>query len=419
MTSEAAPEPPVAIAENGDNDPMQVDGDDGSNKEAPKVDQVEDIEMVDSDDDDDEEGDDDDAKPKGDPEILLVKAQSLKDEGNTFFTEEKDYEKASRSYRRGVNAIKGLNKANSGDEQVKTMLLSLQNNLSMMQFKLAKYKQSENVANNALQIDPANCKALYRRAAARRKVGNPEGALDDLKKALLTEPNNKLVRKELLALKKELEEAKKSQKASLRKAFSKPGRGLTLYDDKVEEEKRQAELARRKKKEEEEAIQKRKQEWEDECVHRMAKGEDAVSFEDWEKERLAKIQKEKDEAEKERKEEEKRRKAAQKKAREEAKKNNGGDGDDDSDMELTESELAQMRGYKKTKDGRVTSYFTREQSLEEKSLLADIAPKKLETSPQPLNKGGEFQDITPSSSTEANVTPGKGSGSAWNHAGTW
>lgn len=360
-----------------------------------------------------DDGDDDDSDSKSgkeDPEVLLVKAQTLKEEGNDYFTKEKDYEKASRSYRRGVNAIKGLNKANAGDEQVKALLLSLQTNLSMMSFKLQKYKQSETVATNALAIDPKHVKSLYRRAAARRRLGDSEGARDDLKLALQEEPNNATVRKELVALKRELEDAKKAQKASLQKAFSKGG-GI-LDDDKLEEEKRKAELDKKKKRDEEDAMKKRKIEWEDECVKRMAKGEDAISFEDWDKERTEKIKKEQKEAERKRKEEEKHRKEERKKAKEASKM---AEEDDDSDIELTEQELAQMRGYKKTSDGRVTSYFTREQSLEEKSLIGDIAPKPISaacTGPQP---------ITPSSSGDpvSGESGGKGKSSAWNHAGTW
>ena len=371
----------------------------------------------DDDDDDDDESttsitdvDEDDSSPKGttttteDPEILLIKAATCKEEGNKYFTEEKDYEKASRAYRKGVNAIKNLNAANTGDEQVKSLLLVLQTNLSMMQFKLCKYSQSKSIASKALEIDPHHVKALYRRAVAHRKLGDPDAALADLKLALSKEPNNNTVRKEFVALKRDIEIAKKNQKKSLQKAFSKGG----LYDDKEEEKKKQEEIAKQKKKEEEEALKKRKQEWEDECVKRMAKGEDAVSFEDWDKERVEKI-------EKERKEEEKRLKEERRKAREAAKAAEKDDNDDDDDESesFTEKELAEMRGYKKTKDGRITSYFTREQSHQ-----IDIAPKPIASSPTP-------QPITPSSSmtgdgvTSSTASGGKGKSSAWNHAGTW
>lgn len=411
-----------------DDDPASNKKDDGdgdgeaNDKDDDDDDDDDTLEDDDSIDDDIEDGlndgDDDDVSPKDgkeDPEILLIKAQTLKEEGNEYFTKEKDYEKASRSYRRGVNAIKGLNKANSGDDQVKALLLSLQTNLSMMSFKLQKYKQSETVATNALAIDPKHVKSLYRRAAARRKLGDPEGARDDLKLALQEEPNNTTVRKELAALKKELEDAKRAQKESLQKAFSRGG-GL-LYDDKLEEEKKRAALEKEKKKEEEEALKKRKVEWEDECVKRMAKGEEAISFEDWDKERLERIKEEQKEADRKRKEEEKRRKEERKKAREATKQ--AKEDDDDSDVELTEQELAQMRGYKKTADGRITSYFTREQSDGVKNLIGDIAPKPIGIGSSAASSSGTIpQPITPSSSGEQ-VSGGKGRSSAWNHAGTW
>jgi hypothetical protein len=104
--------------------------------------------------------------PSTDPELLLIKATALKDEGNHFF-KEKDYEKASRSYRRGTSTLKPLNKGNTGDEQVRALLVSLQTNLSMMCFKLNKNKQCVQVASNVLKIDGKNVKALYRRAVGK------------------------------------------------------------------------------------------------------------------------------------------------------------------------------------------------------------------------------------------------------------
>ena len=79
----------------------------------------------------------------------------------------------------------------------------------------------------------------------------------------------------------------------------------------------------------------------------------------------------------------------------------------DSDDELTEKDLAMLRGYKKTSDGRTTSYFTRELSEDEKKLLGTNAPKKLnETLVEPV-------------ATISPAAEGKGKASAWNQAGTW
>ena len=63
------------------------------------------------------------------------------------------------------------------------------------------------------------------------------------------------------------------------------------------------------------------------------------------------------------------------------------------------SENSELRGYKKTSDGKTTSYFHRELSDQEKQLLGDMNPKKLD----PI---------------QASSSSGK-AGSAWNAAGTW
>lgn len=354
-----------------------------------------------SDDNDDSStgSEDSDKNPKEDPEMALLAATALKEEGNNYFIKEKDFEKASRSYRKGVNRLKNFNKANTGDEQVKALLLTLQTNLSMMCFKLGKHRQSRDVASRALEIDPDHVKARYRRAVALRKMGNSEEAVKDLKVALGKDPVNAAVRKELVAIQKEIQKAKKAQKASLQKAFSKGG---ILNDDRVESEEAKAKRLAKEKKEKEEALKKRKQKWEDECVSRMAKGEDAISYEDWDKKELEKEKAAEEEATRKRKEDEKRRKEERKKAKAAKKAAEKEDDSDDEDT-FTEKELAAMRGYKKTADGRITSYFTREQSAEEKAML-NIAPKQIsDCTPQP---------ITPSSSTGE-------TGSAWNHAGTW
>lgn len=68
-----------------------------------------------------------------------------------------------------------------------------------------------------------------------------------------------------------------------------------------------------------------------------------------------------------------------------------------------------LRGYKKLKDGRVTSYFNRELSSEDKSIIGDCSPKLLSSNGVAVS--------TPSSPTpSSNPTT---VASAWNTAGTW
>ena len=111
-----------------------------------------------------------------------------------------------------------------------------------------------------------------------------------------------------------------------------------------------------------------------------------------------------------RKEAEEKRAAEKRAARKALKSSSSNYSDDDDDDELTESEMKMFRGYKKTSDGRTTSYFTREQTDEEKKLLGNIAPQKLATTPQPL-------DSTTSTTSPTNAS--SNAASAWNQAGTW
>jgi len=383
-------------------------------------------------------------------ELLLIKATGLKEEGNREF-KEGELEKAARSYRRGVAALKKLNRNNTGDEQVKALLVTLHTNLSTVLFKQGAssskhYRVSAEVAGKAIQLlessnsnntndndnnnTTAYVKALYRRAVANRKLANLEEARQDLRAAIALDANNSnnnntsstiLCKKELLAIKKELESARENQKKALSKAFGssskKNGGGSGLYDDKEEIMKRRAEEAKRKQKQEEELLQQRKQQWEDECVALMAKGEEAISFDDWDKQRVEREEAKRKAEQEERQAAEKRRKEEQRKAKlaaaaSENKPNEGSEKDDDDDDEdvLTEAELAMFRGYKKTADGRTTSYFTRELSEEEKQRIGDIAPKRLD----------ETTTTTSSSSTApAQLSSSAATGSAWNQAGTW
>lgn len=341
------------------------------------------------------------ASPKAADELLL-EATALKDQGNAHFAAA-ELDDAARCYRRGTNKLKKLNPGNSGDAQVQGLLISLQTNLSTVCFKQNKYAASRNVATKVLDIDASNVKALYRRAVANRKTGDTDEAIADLRRAAKLDPANVAVKKEWAAAKKELERAKKTQKAAFQKAFSKSGSSF-LYNDKQDEENLKIVERERAEKEKEQLLKKRKMEWEDACVKRLVNNELAVSFDEWEAEQTLQAeaeQKVRDEQDKRHRQE---RKTAQAAARKLSQSQESDDSDDD---ELTAQELASLRGYKKTADGRTTSYFTRELSQVEKEQIGDIAPKPIAAASS-SSAAGELK-----SSTEG------ASRSAWNQAGTW
>ena len=222
-----------------------------------------DLENAGGGDDDEIEGDstdDDEDKdtPPADPTVAIVEAMTQKEEGNAAF-KEGDFTAAVRSYRKGTTLLKPFNKNNTGDEQVKSLLLTLQTNISMVCFKQDKHKMSRDVASKALEIDPINVKALYRRAVAYRKLGDAESARSDLREALKHEPNNKAVRKELMSIKKDVEASRAKEKERLQKAFgASKGGSSFLYNDKEEEERRKAEEKKKQEELEAEALKKRK-----------------------------------------------------------------------------------------------------------------------------------------------------------------
>ena len=205
-------------------------------------------------DDDDEDKD----TPPADPTVAIVEAMAQKEEGNAAF-KDGDYTAAVRSYRKGTTLLKPFNKKNTGDEQVKSLLLTLQTNLSMVCYKQDKHKMSRDVATKALEIDPINVKALYRRAVAYRQLGDAESARSDLREALKHEPNNKVVRKEMVSIKKEVEASRAKEKERLQKAFgANKGGSSFLYNDKEEEERRRAEEKKKQEEAQAEALKKRK-----------------------------------------------------------------------------------------------------------------------------------------------------------------
>eukprot|EP00545_Synedropsis_sp_CCMP1620_P013323 CAMPEP_0119010730 /NCGR_PEP_ID=MMETSP1176-20130426/5204_1 /TAXON_ID=265551 /ORGANISM="Synedropsis recta cf, Strain CCMP1620" /LENGTH=601 /DNA_ID=CAMNT_0006963443 /DNA_START=51 /DNA_END=1856 /DNA_ORIENTATION=- len=359
--------------------------------------------------------------PDKDPSVMLVHATTLKEEGNEFF-KTGDLIRAARTYKKGVSVLKPINRENTGDAQVKALIVTLSNNLSMVCLKQGKPKLALNVATKAIEVDDQNYKSYFRRAMAHKKLGNLKEAKQDLKEAVkLDDTNNHTIKKELHTLAKYMSDTAKRQKAAAQAVFSFDNKTESLYGDKIEEEQQKKDEEERKKQEEEDLVQKRKQDWEDECVKRMAAGEDAIVYEDWDKARKKKekaIRKAKKQEDRQKADEKKKEEEQQRAARAAAKKEVKDDEEDDDDK-LTESELAQFRGYKKTADGKTTSYFSRQQSAHEKSLIGDITPQRLDENGEMTGDGPARLSKTPTTANDV-TSSGKGKASAWNAGGvTW
>lgn len=369
--------------------------------------------------------------PDKDPSELLLIAQEFKEKGNDFFQTNGDLVRASRCYKKGISVLKPMlrdHDSHNMDEQQletqKSLMVTLSNNLSMLSLQQGKPKLSVDVASKAIAVDSTNAKAYYRRAMGYKKLGLLKEAKKDLKAAYTHDPSNKTVQKELHALVKYLHDSHQRQKKAAQAVFSFHNKSTCLYDDKLEEERKKKEAEELKKREEEAMLAKRKMDWEADCAQRRsaaaASGDDSpavvLSYEEWDKERKKKEKA----ARKARKENERRLLAEEQEQKRKAKemartvksaKSQEKDIEaDDDDDKLTESELAQFRGYKKTRDGAVTSYFTREPSDHEIKLIGDITPQR-------LDPNGDTVGLNAATSAVTTAT-GKGKASAWNASGT-
>ncbi|KAI2492747.1 activator of Hsp90 ATPase [Fragilaria crotonensis] len=381
--------------------------------------------------------------PDKDVTELVSTAAEYKETGNDYY-KHGDLVRASRSYKKGVSILKPLqsDENHAHDERVKSLMVTLSNNLSMLCLQQGKPKLSVDVASKAIAVDGTNAKSYYRRAMGYKKLGLLKEAKQDLKVAYQCDPTNKTVQKELHSIVKYLHDTHQRQKKAAQAVFSFDKKSTSLYDDKHEEEERKKEEQERKKREEEELLAQRKREWEEDCAQKRRMAQESggdgdgsatqiLSFEEWDKQRKKKEKadrkaKKQEErrllAEEKRKAEEKVKmeQAAKKKKEEERRKAEADEDDDDDDEKLTESELSQFRGYKKTRNGTVTSYFHREASEHDMKIIGDITPQRLDENGELIGPSGPAKLSMSKDATSSAPQQGKGKASAWNAGGvTW
>lgn len=379
--------------------------------------------------------------PDKDVSELVSTATEYKETGNDYY-KRGDLVRASRSYKKGVSILKPLqsDEKHCQDETVKSLIVTLSNNLSMLCLQQGKPKLSVDVAAKAIAMDDTNAKSYYRRAMGYKKLGLLREAKQDLKAAYQCDPTNKTVQKELHAIVKYLHDTHQRQKKAAQAVFSFDKKSASLYDDKHEEEQRKKDELERKKREDEELLAQRKRDWEEDCAQtrRLAEengdnGDDSVigilSYDEWDKQRKKKekadrkAQKQEERrllAEEKRKAEEKAKmeRAAKKKKEEELRMAEEAVDDDDDDMKLTESELSQFRGYKKTRDGSVNSYFHRDTSEHDMKIIGDITPQRLDENGELVGPAGPAKLSMSKDATTTSIQQGKGKASAWNAGGT-
>lgn len=154
-------------------------------------------------------------------EEKVVEATKMKESGTTHF-KNKDFSSALKDYSRALELAENISSLDS-------LWLACKLNVAQVNLNLEDYPGAVSAASDVLTKDGANVKALYRRAVARNRLGQPEEALADLGRAQDLDPENKAVLQETVKAKKAIADAKKKTKAAYGNFFSK----MSVYDDKA------------------------------------------------------------------------------------------------------------------------------------------------------------------------------------------
>ncbi len=104
-------------------------------------------------------------------------------------------------------------------EEVNGVKLTLNLNLALAYLKMQNPDQALRYSNDALAIDENHGKALYRRASVYYEKKNWEGASKDLKKALISTPDDKALLKLLEKVEAQIKRQKLKEKKMAQKMF--------------------------------------------------------------------------------------------------------------------------------------------------------------------------------------------------------
>ncbi len=285
----------------------------------------------------------------------LETALSLKGEGNQKF-KGADYKGAIESYSEALSTLanqdKKTKKDKAAEKDEKACRLTILSNRAVCHSNLREYKKSKADCDLILKEDGQHIKALFRRGDAYMNLSENVKAYKDLYQVVQLDPKNKSAIKKVKALRKLVH--KRSIEA--------------VHEG----------LAQAKRKEEEKLLKEKRRKAKEAAAAAKAKGSTTPSSSSGGSSSSAR--------------------------KPSSSSSSKGGKDDGDDVEIVKGESDVIRGYKKTKDGKTTSYFHRDLDDEAKKLIGDNTPKRIgvssnDSAPRPIST--------------------QGSGSAWNSAGTW
>ena len=338
-------------------------------------------------------------------EQVMLKVEEAKAKGNELF-KSSSFVAARAEYDSGIGLIKRHDTVLAAVRGEATKLATtLHSNIAMCALKESSWVLAVKSCDEALSLDPSNLKALYRRGVAYGRLEDFVKGKADLQRVTTldrdggsesiaaTKEINDLIRRE--------KEYLKQEKAKFSSMFA-SGKGGGMYADKEAElKKKQAKALEREDYLNDEYTKKK-------MASRREKGDDfkEPTFEEF-KEEFEKGEKEAAAAKAKVTESEQTQRSSSSKISKPA------DSSSDDDEETKDI----FKGYKRTADGRTTTYFNRELDDTAKQLL------KGTTAPKPLGSleavSSSFSS-TPGTSVVATADNGSSvTASTWNTAGTW
>ena len=168
------------------------------------------------------EGEDDDhdnRKLKKEDRMRMVVKN--KEEGTELFKGGNYRPAAARYHKALTHASKFFDLSPDDEQEVKAVKLSLYLNLAQCYIKLENFDNVIRNCDEALSLEDNNAKALFRRAAAYESKKDWDKALQDLKNAALSNPDDKAIPKAEERIKKMVAKEKAKDKKIWGNAFSK------------------------------------------------------------------------------------------------------------------------------------------------------------------------------------------------------
>lgn len=152
---------------------------------------------------------------KLDSEEQIEQSKIYKDKGTGYLKHEK-YNLALKMYERSYGFVNTLETIEAKDIQ-KALYL----NKSLCHLKLKDFYSTETECNKALEIEPNNVKAIYRRGQSYYSRGDYEQSLNDFKRIKDLEPENKAAQNQMSLCLQQIRAYEKKQKSLYANMFSK------------------------------------------------------------------------------------------------------------------------------------------------------------------------------------------------------